>query len=56
MELLYQCSIDRENENNSHTKIIKLVGKDNDVLEIGCSTGYMTKILYEELGCRNYVH
>ncbi|MBE9571653.1 MAG: glycosyltransferase [Proteobacteria bacterium] len=48
----YDYELDLSNENSSHTKILKLVGKGKYVLEIGCATGYMTRYLKEELGCR----
>lgn len=48
----YDYRIDLSNENISHTKILKLIDRDKYVLEIGCSTGYMTRYLKEELGCR----
>ncbi|RZB38068.1 MAG: O-antigen biosynthesis protein [Desulfobacteraceae bacterium Eth-SRB2] len=47
----YDYRIDLSNENNSHTKILKLIDRDKYVLEIGCATGYMTRHLKEELGC-----
>ena len=50
----YDYEIDLSRENSSHTKILKLVGKGKYVLEIGCATGYMTRYLKEELGCRVY--
>jgi GT2 family glycosyltransferase/glycosyltransferase involved in cell wall biosynthesis/2-polyprenyl-3-methyl-5-hydroxy-6-metoxy-1,4-benzoquinol methylase len=49
---MYDYKIDLSSENTSHTKILKLVGKGKYVLEIGCATGYMTRYLKEELGCR----
>jgi GT2 family glycosyltransferase/glycosyltransferase involved in cell wall biosynthesis/2-polyprenyl-3-methyl-5-hydroxy-6-metoxy-1,4-benzoquinol methylase len=48
----YDYDLDLSNENSSHTKILRLVDKGKDVLEIGCATGYMTRYLKEELGCR----
>ena len=37
--------IDLGNKNASDTRIIELVGYRRDVLEIGTSTGYMSKML-----------
>lgn len=51
-ESRYDYTIDLATENSSHTKILRLVGRDNYVLEIGCATGYMTRYLEEELGCK----
>lgn len=48
----YVYRIDLSKENTSHTKILKLIDRDKYVLEIGCATGYMTRHLKEELGCR----
>lgn len=39
--------IDLNNKNDSHSLIIELIGKDKRVLEVGTSTGYVTKILKE---------
>jgi SAM-dependent methyltransferase len=36
----------------SHDKILKYVGKGKKVLEFGCSTGYVTRFLKEELNCQ----
>ncbi|MEW6447354.1 MAG: glycosyltransferase [Bacillota bacterium] len=51
-EIKYDIEIDLNNENSSQTKILKMVGTGKKVLEIGCATGYMTKVLKEEFGCR----
>lgn len=48
----YNYVIDFSNENTSHVKSLNLVGKDKDVLEIGCASGYLTRFLKETLGCR----
>jgi O-antigen biosynthesis protein len=40
----YEHSVDTENKNSCHGKIIGLVGKNKKVLEIGTSTGYLSKI------------
>lgn len=39
--------IDLENKNSSHSLVVELTGKNKLVLEIGTSTGYITKILKE---------
>ncbi|MGO0122933.1 rhamnosyltransferase WsaF family glycosyltransferase [Desulfothermobacter acidiphilus] len=48
----YQREINLEVENDSATKIIKQVGTSKKVLEVGCATGYMTKVLKEQFDCR----
>jgi 2-polyprenyl-3-methyl-5-hydroxy-6-metoxy-1,4-benzoquinol methylase len=40
-------SIDLENKNNSQTVIVELAGMNKRVLEVGTSTGYISKILKE---------
>ncbi len=37
--------VDPENQNTSHGLTIRLAGRNNRILEIGTSTGYLTKIL-----------
>lgn len=48
----YNYAIDISKENRSHTKILKRVEKNQVILEIGCSTGYMTEYMNTLLGCR----
>jgi len=36
---------------SAHTKLIKLVGENKKVLEVGCSTGYVSKVLTEQNNC-----
>ena len=36
---------------NAITKIIRLVGNKKKVLEFGCATGYMSKVLKEQFSC-----
>ena len=43
----YTINIDLDNTNSSHTLAIDLIGKNKMVLEIGTSTGYMSKLLKE---------
>ncbi|MBM4330470.1 MAG: glycosyltransferase [Deltaproteobacteria bacterium] len=39
--------IDLSNKNNSHTLLVELTGSNKTVLEVGTSTGYISKILKE---------
>ena len=34
-----------------HTRIIKLVGERKNVLEFGCATGYMSRVLTQQCQC-----
>jgi 2-polyprenyl-3-methyl-5-hydroxy-6-metoxy-1,4-benzoquinol methylase len=36
---------------NAHTRVIRLVGTHKHVLEVGCATGYMSRVLVEQFGC-----
>ncbi len=38
--------------NNTHTILLELIGKYRSVLEVGCATGYLTRILSEHNRCR----
>ena len=35
----------------THTRIIRMVGHSKRVLEFGCATGYMSRVLVEQFGC-----
>ncbi|MFH0729723.1 MAG: glycosyltransferase [Pseudomonadota bacterium] len=48
----YDYTLDFSNENSSHVKALQMVGRERRVLEIGCATGYLSRYLTEELGCR----
>jgi 2-polyprenyl-3-methyl-5-hydroxy-6-metoxy-1,4-benzoquinol methylase len=37
--------------NNTHARVIRLVGRDRRVLELGCATGYISRALTNEFGC-----
>ncbi|MFN2431367.1 MAG: methyltransferase domain-containing protein [Gemmatimonadota bacterium] len=37
---------------STHSRVLRLVGRDRRVLEFGCASGYMSRVLTEELGCR----
>ncbi len=43
-------NIDPDSE-NTHAKLIRLVGTGKKVLEVGCASGYISKVLREEFGC-----
>ena len=51
-EYRYDYQLDMKNDNSSHVKLMKMVGTDKDVLEIGPATGYLTRYMKEELMCR----
>jgi len=47
---IYEVPVDPDAENNCHAFALSFVGYNQSVLEVGCSTGYITKILVER-GC-----
>ncbi len=36
---------------NAHTRVVQLVGRGKRVLELGCATGYMSRVLTDSYGC-----
>ncbi|MGV6809814.1 MAG: class I SAM-dependent methyltransferase [bacterium] len=48
----YHVAIDLNNENSSHTQIVKKIPKYANVLELGCAHGDMANVLKRELQCR----
>jgi 2-polyprenyl-3-methyl-5-hydroxy-6-metoxy-1,4-benzoquinol methylase len=48
---IYDTIPDPENLNSSYGLMFQLIGHNKRILEVGCSTGFMTKILSER-GCR----
>jgi 2-polyprenyl-3-methyl-5-hydroxy-6-metoxy-1,4-benzoquinol methylase len=46
----YDYQIDLS-QDNAHTRVIRLVGTGKQVLELGCATGYMSRVLAEKFGC-----
>lgn len=46
----YEADIDLSNRNNSHTLMADLVGGSKRVLDVGCATGYLARVLREQ-GC-----
>lgn len=51
MTQLYSKFLRKEGFSQSHLKVIEIVGRNKIVLELGSSSGYMTKVLKEN-GCR----
>ena len=47
----YFREIDLSEKNSAHTKIINLVGSNKRILEFGCASGYMSKVLKEKFNC-----
>ena len=47
----YHAEIDLSQKTTSHAQLIRLTGRNKDVLEVGPATGYVTKIL-QQRGCR----
>jgi 2-polyprenyl-3-methyl-5-hydroxy-6-metoxy-1,4-benzoquinol methylase len=46
----YDADIDLSNHNNSHTLMVELVGGSKRVLDVGCATGYLARVLADR-GC-----
>ena len=46
----YEQSIDLASD-STHARVVRLVGSNKKVLELGCSTGFMSRVLRER-GCR----
>jgi len=51
MSLKYNTQPNLSDRNNSHALTVELVGRDKRVLEVGTSTGYVSKVLVAN-GCR----
>lgn len=47
----YDTEVDLENAGTSHALIVDLVGYNKTVLDVGCSTGYLARVLREH-GCK----
>ena len=50
MSSIYEIPVDPDAENDGHSFALSLIGYDKTVLEVGCSTGFFTKVLAER-GC-----
>lgn len=51
MEFTYDLTVDPDAENNTHAFALRMIGHNKTVLEVGCATGYFTKVLVEQ-GCK----
>jgi len=49
--LRYHAEIDLSQKNTAQAQLIRLTGRNKDVLEVGPATGYVTKLL-QQRGCR----
>ncbi len=47
----YGYEIDLQNEQTTAAKILKLVGRDRRVLELGMASGHMSRVMKENMGC-----
>ena len=47
----YDLNINMNNKNSSHTLVLEQIKPESRILELGCSTGYMTRYMKEKLGC-----
>src|SRR5690349_24338175 len=46
----YGGGVDFQDPNTSHSRMLRLVGRNKRVMEFGCSTGYMSQALQQQ-GC-----
>lgn len=49
---IYQCKIDIQNQNESHTQILKMIPYDSRVLDVGCACGDLGYYLKKNMACR----
>ena len=47
---IYEVPVDPSAENNAHAFALSMIGFNKSVLEVGCASGYLTKLLVER-GC-----
>lgn len=49
--LRYDFTVDASRDNNTHARVLRAVGQDKRVLDVGCATGYLSEHLVREQGC-----
>lgn len=49
--LRYDFAVDASLDNNTHARVLRAVGTDKRVLDVGCATGYLSEFLVLEQGC-----
>jgi len=49
--LRYDYSLDSFDENSHYGRLLQRVGHNKRVLELGCSTGYLTSAMTDQFGC-----
>jgi 16S rRNA A1518/A1519 N6-dimethyltransferase RsmA/KsgA/DIM1 with predicted DNA glycosylase/AP lyase activity len=49
--LRYHIDLDLSQKDSPHAQLIRLTGRNKEVLEVGPATGYVTKVL-QQRGCR----
>jgi SAM-dependent methyltransferase len=49
--LRYDFAVDADRDNNTHARVLRAVGQDKRVLDVGCATGYLSEFLVRERGC-----
>lgn len=47
----YEFTLDTAEKNDSHMGLATRIKPNQRVLELGCSSGYLSKFLQEDLGC-----
>ncbi len=50
MPSIYEVHVNPDAENNAHAFALGMIGHNKSVLEVGCASGYLTKVLVER-GC-----
>lgn len=49
--LRYDFTVDASMDNNTHAKVLRAVGRDKRVLDVGGATGYLSEFMLRQNGC-----